>query len=164
MKHLSKTSMTIFIALLVTLAYVSDTLVTVSTSDQASQSLVQAERTVGEAVNAVLNAEAAGANVTGLLTTLNQAATLLAQAEEANRTGDANAVTDYAGKAASIASQVNTDATNTKAAALISARDALWIRTIIIASVFLFVLFLVWRRVRRSYINSLSDVKPEVKG
>lgn len=129
----------------------------ISMADQASSSLAEAEKAVGQAFNFVLEAEQSGVNATSLLTSLNEAASLLAQAKVANRTGDANKVTINANRAISISSEVNTAAVNAKEMALVSSRNAFWFTIafyIIFASAFVLALFLVWRQFRRSYPHS----------
>jgi hypothetical protein len=58
-------------------------------TDQTTSKLQVANAAVNQAFNAVLDAEKAGANVTGLLAQLNVAAGILAQAENSYRTGNA---------------------------------------------------------------------------
>jgi hypothetical protein len=57
-------------------------------TDQTASKLQAANTAVEETFNAVLDAEKAGANVTGLLAQLNVAAGVLAQAENSFRTGE----------------------------------------------------------------------------
>jgi hypothetical protein len=114
-----------------------------------------------------LAAEKAGANVTGLLVKLNTAASVLAQAENSYRTGDNNAALAQADSVLSITQEVTTAAQNAKQTALISSQNAFWqmiALTAIGASMFLLVLFLVWRRFKRGYFESLSGSKPVVSG
>ena len=120
---------------------------------------------VGQAFNAILDAEKAGANVTGLLVQLNNAAGILAQAENSYRTGDSNITATQADSVLPIAQEVTTAAQDAKQTALVSGQNAFWSTitfTVIGAFVFVLALFLVWRRFKRSYINSLSEAKPEV--
>ena len=134
-------------------------------TDQTESKLQAANGAVEQAFNAVLDAEKAGANVTGLLVQLNVAAGILAQAENSYRTGDSNTAAAQADSVLPIAQQVTASAQNAKQTALVSGQNAFWSTiafTVIGAFVFVLVLFLVWRWVKRIYINNLSQAKPEV--
>ena len=134
-------------------------------TDQTASKLQAANNAVEQAFNAVLDAEKAGANVTGLLAQLNDAAGILAQAENSYRTGDSNTAAAQADSVLPIAQEVTTSAQNAKQTALVSGQNAFWFTiefTEIGAFVFVLALFLVWRWFKRSYIKSLSEAKPEV--
>ena len=134
-------------------------------TDQTASKLQAANTAVEQAFNAVLDAEKAGANVTSLLDQYNDAAYLLAQAENAYRTGDNHTAANDADAALPIAQQVTTAAQPAQESASTSAQTAFWTTvafTVEAAIVFVLVLFLVWCRFKRSYINSLSEAKPEV--
>ena len=134
-------------------------------TDQTASKPQAANAAVEQAFNAVLDAEKAGANVTGLLAQLNVAAGVLAQAENSYRTGDSNTAAAQADSVLPIAQEVTNSAQDAKQTALVSGQNAFWFTiafTEIGAFVFVLVLFLVWRRFKRSYINSLSEAKPEV--
>ena len=112
-----------------------------------------------------MDAEKAGANVTGLLAQLNVAEDDLAQAENSYRIGDSSTAATQADSVLPIAQQVTTAAQNAKQTAVVSSQNAFWSTiafTVIGAFVFVLALFLVWRRFKRSYIKSLSEAKPEV--
>ncbi len=134
-------------------------------TDQTSSKLQAANTAVNQAFNAVLAAEKAGANVTGLLAQLNVAEGDLAQAENSYRTGDSNTAAAQADSVLPIAQQVTTAAQNAKQTAIVSGQNAFWSTiafTVIGAFVFVLALFLVWRWFKRRYINNLSQAKPEV--
>jgi hypothetical protein len=134
-------------------------------TDQTESKLQAANTAVEQAFNAVLDAEKTGANVTGTLALLNTAAGILAQAENSYRTGDSNTTAAQADSVLPIAQEVTASAQDAKQTALISNQNAVWSTiafTVIAGFVFVLVLFLVWRRFKRSYINSLSEAKPEV--
>ena len=136
-------------------------------TDQTASKLQAANNAVEQAFNAVLDAEKAGANVTGLLAQLNDAAGILAQAEDSYRTGDSNTAAAQADSVLPIAQEVTTAAQVAKQTALVSGQNAFWSTiafTVIGAFVFVLVLFLVWRRFKRSYISKLHEAKPEVNG
>ena len=134
-------------------------------TDQTASKLQAANTAIDGAFNAVLDAEKAGANVTGLLAQLNVAEGDLAQAENSYRTGDSNTAAAQADNVLPIAQEVTTAAQEAKQTALVSGQNAFWSTmafTVIGAFVFVLALFLVWRWFKRSYIKSLSEAKPEV--
>jgi hypothetical protein len=126
--------------------------------------LEAANNAIEQAFRAVLDAEQAGANVTGLLARLNVAADLLAQAEIAVRKGDLS-VGIEADSALSIAGEVEAAAVAARDAALDAGQSALY-STVAYSSVgvvvFVLVLFLVWRQLKQSYVRRLFEAKPEV--
>jgi hypothetical protein len=133
-------------------------------ADQVPPKVAEADIAVGQAFNAVLHAEQAGANVTSLLAQLNDAAALLAQAEMASRNGDANAAADNATGALSIASEVKAEAVDAKASALVAGTNALWFTTVfsvVGATALVLALFLVWRRLKHGYFKNSLESKPE---
>ena len=75
-------------------------------TDQAASKLQAANNAVEQAFNAVLGAEKAGANITGLLTQLNVAGGDLAQAENSYRTGNFSAAETQADNVLPIAQGV----------------------------------------------------------
>jgi preprotein translocase subunit SecF len=134
-------------------------------ADQASSKLQVANDAVNQAFNAVLDAEKAGANVTGLLAQLNNAQGILAQAENSYRTGDFNTAANQADSVLPIVQQVTLDAQSVKQTAIVSSQNAFWTTialTVIGIFVFVLILFLVWRRFKRNYIERLSESKPEL--
>ncbi len=134
-------------------------------TDQTASKLQAANTAVEQAFNAVLDAEKAGANVTDLLVSLNNAAGILAQAENSYRTGDNNTAAAQADSVLPIAQEVTASAQDAKQTALVSGQNAFWFIiafTVIAVFVFVLVLFLVWRWFNRSYIKNLYKAKPEV--
>jgi hypothetical protein len=134
-------------------------------TDQTASKLQAANNAVEQAFNAVLDAEKAGANVTGLLAQLNDAAGILAQAENSYRTGDSNTAAVQADSVLPITQEVTTAAQEAKQTALVSGQNAFWFTiefTVIGAFVFVLALFLVWRRFKRAYMKKLLALKPEV--
>jgi len=134
-------------------------------TDQPQSSLQAANAAVNQAFNAVSAAEGAGANVTNLMNQLNNAASLLAQAENAYRTGDNSTVFKDASAVVPITEQVTAEAQTAKETALASRKNAFWSTitiTIVSAVVFVAALFLVWRLLKRVYFKGLMEAKPEV--
>ena len=137
----------------------------IAQTDQATSKLQAANDSVNLAFNAVLDAEKAGANVTDLLAQINIAQEILAQAENLYRTGNTNSSAVQADSVLPITQQVTLDAQNAKQNAIVSTQNAFWstiVLTIVGIFVFVLVLFLVWRRFKRNYVERLSDAKPEL--
>jgi len=137
----------------------------VGQTDDVSSKLQAANAAVDQAFSSVLAAEKAGANVTSLLVQLNEAAGILAQAENTYRTGDSNTAASQADSVLPIAQQVTTAAQDAKQTATVSGQNAFWSTiafSVIGASVFVLALFMVWRQFRRRYVKNLSEAKPEV--
>jgi hypothetical protein len=135
--------------------------------DQTASKLQAANTAINGAFNAVLEAEKAGANVTGLLVQLNVAVGDLAQAENSYRTGDSSTAEAKVDSVLPIAQEVVTAAQAAKQTVTVSGQNAFWSTiafTVIVGFVFVLILFLVWRRFKRNYIKNLSDAKPEVNG
>jgi CHASE3 domain sensor protein len=134
-------------------------------TDQTASKLQAANNAVEQAFNAVLDAETAGANVTALMAPLNDAAGVLAQAENSYRIGNSNAAAAQADSVIPIANEVTTLAQDAKQTALVSSKNV-FLYTIAFTAIGIFVfvlaLFLVWRWFKRSYINNLYKAKPEV--
>jgi hypothetical protein len=134
-------------------------------ADQISIKLQSASDAVSQAFNAVLDAENAGANVTNSLYQLNVAADLLAQAENAYRTSDNNTATANVGNVLLITQQVMTAAQNAKQEAAVSSQTAFWSAiafTVIVAVVFIVVLYITWRWFKAYYSKNLVEGAPEV--
>ena len=160
-----KLSITVLIVFLTLGAYLYSMPYAVGQTGDAEAKLQAANNTVTYAFNAVLDAERAGANVTDLLVQLNNAAGILAQAENSYRTGDSNTAAAQADSVLPIAQEVTTSAQDAKQTALVSGQNAFWSTiafTVIGAFVFVLALLLVWRRFKRAYIKKLLAMKPEV--
>jgi Na+/H+ antiporter NhaC len=64
-----------------------------------------------------------------------------------------------------IAQQVISAAQNAKQTAQVTAQNSFYATiafTVIGSIIFVFVLFMVWRRLKRNYIKNLSEAKPEL--
>ena len=134
-------------------------------TDQTSAKLQAANTAIDQAFNAVLDAEKTGANVTGLLAQLNVAGSEIAQAENSYRAENFSGAATLANRVLPIAQAVTASAQNAKQAALVSDRNNFWFTIAfsgIGAVVFVLVLFLIWRRFKRSYMKKLLGFKPEV--
>jgi hypothetical protein len=124
-----------------------------------------ANLSINQAFTNVLAAEAVGGNVSDLLSKLNGAGELLAEAENDYQSGNLVDVTANADNATIIANQVKTDAVtltinsrNYSEYKLISTT----IFSIVSIPLFLAALRLFWRRAKRGYYRKLLGSKPEV--
>jgi hypothetical protein len=133
--------------------------------DGASSSVGEADVAVRRAFNATLDAERAGANVSGLILRLNEAGTILGEAEIALRGGDSSEAAGKAVQCVEIAESVKGDADVLKASALDGARTVFWASlafSVVGIAVFVVVLMLVWRWFKRGYVRRMLGMKPEV--
>ncbi len=134
-------------------------------TDQSTSKLQAANTAVNQAFNAVLDAEKVGANVTDLLTRINTAQGILAQAENSYRSGDTNTAATQANTVLLIAHQVTTAAQNAKQEAIMSNQNNYWFTiafSVVGMIMFLEVLVLFWLWFKRRYIKNLSEAKPEL--
>jgi|SRR5665647_20985 len=135
-------------------------------TDQTSAMLQATNIAVGQAFNAVFDAEKAGSNVTQLLANLNTAGELLADAQNALNSGNnVSNITSMAESATQIAVQVKGDALHLRDVSLVESRN-IFLLTVILSIigtvVFLVSLLFVWSRFKRSYMKKLFGMKPEV--
>lgn len=124
-----------------------------------------ANLSVNQAFANVLAAEKAGGNVTDLLLQLKIAAECLTQAENNYRSGDLANVNSNVENTIKIANQVNSDALALQETSLIKSQNSFWSTLIfsgVCAIVFSLVLVFAWRRFKRSYMNKLLGMRPEV--
>lgn len=127
--------------------------------------LQAASNAVIQAFTTVLDAEKAGANVIDLISKLNGASELLAQANIAYRTGDLNTAANNADALLPITQEVLIAAQNAKQSASINGQNAFWSTLVLtLVGIFCFVLalFFFWCRFKKKYITNLLDTKPEV--
>jgi hypothetical protein len=134
--------------------------------DDAAASVAVADVAVRRAFDAALDAERAGANVSGLLVRLNDAGAVLGEAEVAVKNGNLSDAADKANTCISIAQSVLSDAGVLRASALDGARTWFWTYlafSVVGIGVFVVVLAVVWRRFKRGYVGNVLGMKPEVK-
>ena len=135
-------------------------------ADDAAASVADADVAVRRAFDAALDAERAGANVSGLLVRLNDAGAVLGEAEVALKNGNLSDAADKAGTCISMAQSVVSDAGALRTWALDGARTWFWTYlafSVVGIGVFVVVLAVVWRRFKRGYVDNVLDMKPEVK-
>ena len=112
-----------------------------------------------------MEAEKAGANVKALLTQLNVAANLIAQAENSYRSGDTSSIDSNTDQAVAIARQVTAQATTLEqeASATNQNNRLISITLAVLGSVILILaLYLVWGFFKERYIKKVLESKPEV--
>ncbi|HUK85566.1 MAG TPA: hypothetical protein VLU95_06875 [Candidatus Acidoferrum sp.] len=129
-----------------------------------TESIDLANSSMETAFTNVQAAQQVGANVTQLLARLNNGAVLLTQAINSYNGGNMANVTINAENARSIADQVNNDAINLKNNTINQSKNNFLLTTllsVIAASIFVFLLVLVWRRFKRSYLNKKLALRPE---
>lgn len=132
---------------------------------EAASSLDGAEALVCEAFEMVLGAEEAGVNVSIFMADLDEAGALLAEAEILRRSGSVDKAVSLADQAVVIANNVEREALELKNLASVNRQNVFWLSSVfslVGASVFLIVLFFVWRWFRRVYVRRLLKMKPEV--
>jgi hypothetical protein len=134
-------------------------------ADNEASSIDAANSAINHAFTSVLAAENVGGNVTELLLKLNEAGALLAEAENAQRSGIKTNVTQNAEKALLLADQVSEDAAALRDASLLASQNNFWwTLAFSVSGAFIFsvVLFFSWRWFKIRFINRLLDMKPEV--
>jgi hypothetical protein len=134
-------------------------------ADDASASVGNADAAVRQAFNAALDAERAGANVSGLIVRLNEAGAVLVEAEIALGDGNSSEAASKAGQCVGIAESVRTEAEALKTSALDGAQTVFWMYltfSVVGIAVFVSVLALVWRRFKRGQVEKMLGMKPEV--
>jgi hypothetical protein len=132
--------------------------------EEASVAVADAQSSLQCSFRAVFDAEALGANVSGLMSRLNDAGGAFASAGVALSAGNYGEAVDRAAACKSLADGVSGDAGVLGADA--SVKAAGWWMTVsfsvVGAAVFVAVLFFVWRRFRRAYEEKLLESRPEV--
>jgi hypothetical protein len=132
--------------------------------EEASVAVADADTALRGAFDAVLDAESAGANVSGLMGRLNDAGVALTGANVALAAGNYSDAVGRAGECRGLADGVVLDAGVLKNDA--AAQASRWWVTVLLSVtgsvVFVVVLFLVWRRFKRYYADRLLGSRPEV--
>ena len=133
--------------------------------DMAASAVGEAEEVVASAYEAVLEAEHAGANVSGLLASLNEAGELLATAQVAFRLGDFDEAVLSASLCSEICEVVRDEADELRVEAYGAKIMNSWLTmtgsTIGVVAV-VFGSFWGWRVFKRRYVRRALRMKPEV--
>jgi len=151
--------------LLATMILMSSLHITKAKMDDATSRISEADRSIQQAFEAVLEAESAGGNVSSLLTELNKAGAFLAQAENLYKNGNFSGAISLADKSASIAEEVKNDGLGLQSRASVESKSVLWhtiASSLLAASTFLIVLGIVWIFFKHSYVHKILKTKPEV--
>lgn len=120
---------------------------------------------ITQAFKAILEAEKAGANVSGLIARLDGAGGLLAEADTDFRNGNASQADVEADKAIIIANNVTGEAASLKNSAIVESQRIFWLTLGFSAGGSLasaVALILVWRWFRRRYVRKMFGMKPRV--
>ena len=159
----------LFFVLLILSAFAAPVFVSeafaVDSEDVAASAVDRAEGAVVSAYEAVLDAEEAGANVSGLLGRLNVAGEYLASARVWYGLGDFDSATRFADLCYDVGEEVRSEAVELRNEAY-----GLWVTGLVVrmtVSIFgvVFVVFLgfvVWRWFKRRYRKRVLGMRPEV--
>jgi hypothetical protein len=132
--------------------------------EEASVAVADADGALRGAFVAVLDAENAGANVSGFVGRMNDAGVALTGARVALAAGTYSDAVDRAGECRILADGVVLDAGVLKNDAV--AQASFWWVTVLLSVtgsvVFVAILSLVWRRFKRYYADKLLGSRPEV--
>jgi hypothetical protein len=134
-------------------------------ADEATSSVEAADLALRKAFNATLDAEKAGANVSGLSLRLNEAGDALEKAQNALRNGDSSGAVDNASLCKSIAENVSSDAIAWKTSALVQAQFVFWndlTFSVVGLEVYITALVLAWAWFKRRYAQKTRGLKSEV--
>ncbi len=145
-------------------AYLSGSVSNVEAENELSN-IESANLAINQAYVNVLAAEKAGGNITDLLLQLNTAAEYLTKAENSYRSSDLANVSNNVEITFIIANQVNSDALALREASLIDSQARFWstlIFSVVGTIVFSLALIFTWRRFKRSHVNKLLGMRPEV--
>ena len=131
----------------------------------AAPAISQAEEVLVSAYEAVLEAEQAGTNVSGLLTRLNEAGDLLAQAHVLYRLEDFDGAARFSDPCREIGEEVRDEALGLRDQAVLEADQRFrWtmIGSILGVAIIVGVSFLGWRTFKLRYHRRILEMKPEV--
>ena len=154
-----------FLLFLVLAGLLSRYVFVVRGADEASSSVEEADVAVRQAFDATLDAERAGADVSGLMAKLNEAGELLAEAENAYRIGNFSEAASKADQCYMLADGVIGEASSLKSSALADAQarfSSTLMFSIAGAVVFVTASVLIWVLFKPFYAKKLLKMKPEV--
>lgn len=156
----------VFLAVLVLFAPVSVcTAFSLSRDGVCEATIDEVEVAVGSAYAAVLEAEQAGADVSGLLTSLNDASELLTEAHTAYRLGDLDEASRLADLCSELVEAVASEAEQLRLDALAVQTRGVWLTVIGSTVGVVFIVlggFWGWRVFKRRYTQRVLKMKPEV--
>ena len=156
--------MLLFVSFFCLFLLLSSATVCVATGEsEAAARVSEAESAVNSTYAAVQNAEKAGANVTGLLSALNETVELLSEAEIAYKNGNLDGAVYNADQCIALANGTLNDALALKSSASESAQKVFWstlLYSLAGADAFAVVLVLLWSWFSRRYVKRLLRMKP----
>jgi hypothetical protein len=136
------------------------------TYQDAAGQVADADQALRDAFKSVVDAEQKGANVSLLLSRLDEAGSNLTWAEAALEAGDYSDAVSFAGVCKSAADLVGVDAVGLGNDAVVAAGNW-WMMVVFSVAgsvVFVVVLVFVWRRFRQGYLKRVMKFRPEVTG
>lgn len=139
--------------------------VSASSEDVAILSITQAEESLASAFEAVLDAEMAGANVSGLLGRLNVGGEYLAEAYAYVRLGDSENAGRFAGLCVEAVDDVESEAVGLRDEAVRLGEADFGVKffgSVVGVVVVVVAGFVVWRVFRRRYHEKVLGLRPEV--
>jgi hypothetical protein len=141
------------------------TIITSQTAWAQDASITAADTAINQAFTATLDAEKTGQDITSLLNQLNNASELLANAQNAFRSGNKAQIVSDTNQAIQIANTVKTQAAELKSEGIAKSQNTL-IETaafsLIGITLLSIALFYGWRFFKKSYIKRMLTWKPEV--
>lgn len=161
MRCLAKPAM---VAVLVLCLVVSTPRVLSASNDEARTAVAAADDALRTAFGSVQDAERAGANVSGLISRLNDAGVVLTSAETALQMGNYSDSLNYAASCKTLAESIGSDAVKLKESLPGSWPFFinLFVLPAAVAGVFVVVLLLIWTRYKRSNNRKLLKSRPGV--
>jgi len=133
--------------------------------ETAASSISEAEQSVAQSYEAVLDAERVGANVSDLLVRLNNAAGLLSEARLAFEVGNFEESVRLADFSGGVGSEVRNEAEWLKAKAISAGVNRLWlflVGSVLAVAVVVSVSLLGYRYFKRWYYRRLLKMRPRV--
>jgi len=133
--------------------------------DVVALDIAEAEEVLGSAYGAVLDAEEAGANVSGLLVRLNLGGEYLAEAYVWYRLGVSENASRFAGLCSEVVGDVGSEAVGLRdEAERLGEADFVvkMVGSVVGVVVVVFLGFVVWRVFRRRYVGRVLGLRPEV--
>lgn len=161
---IKRSTILVIILIVFTIQFPFHTASAITDAEEAASALANAERTVGEAYNATVNADQTGANISTLLTKLSDAGDELSAAETAYRQGDFNSTVTLARISSQVAEGVKADASQLGLEALGARYMNNWFKMVVsIVAVVTVGLgsFFIWRRFKKRHYQRVLNAKTE---
>jgi hypothetical protein len=154
------------VAVLILCLVISTPRVLSASNDEARTAVATADGALRAAFESVQDSEKAGANVSGLISRLNDAGVALTSAETALQMGNYSDSLSNAASCKTLAESIASDAVKLKEESSLAGSWPFLINLFVlpyaVAGVFVVVLLLVWSRFKRSYNRKLLKSRPGV--